>query len=491
MNLNHNLNIDSFRAMVGNSTAGEVRLGADGGLEKINNHGLQRLFSKAKTAVDAAESHYIRQAFLASVSDEVDNATYCAIREKLGISRGSATGDRNSDVYDKPLSRRDIRDILRMADRNRMENTRGADGAAVVSDFELDFKKNGIACLRKLIEKQNAIADRTGGGKVNLTDAELKMLAKRYSRELFAYARGAKSMKALEGAVVFAQIRRLVSERKVDLSSGGKMAVWSRAERRDAQVSLEDSFYCRMETLGVDPARFVEIRNDPVASLRLGLTKADFKPVAMTVVAENVHYDGSLRVSDPDAGPMLDAIERQIWGSGLNNMRRDTFDITAFGEKHDRFVRYDNSKLDCRNLGKSTDPADAETVRALSTGTTDAMVDAHNRAEIEATLRAIRGTMAETGMTVDQYNGVTRIFQQTIYATPMRFGFSSSLYRNRQVKIERKYDDVIVSFDWTDAAEPSAGPDGRPKPKPVDMSLCYRVMRNGLVQVEYLKALGS
>lgn len=111
-----NLNLDSFRAMVGKNNYGEVRLNREGGLEKVNNHFLQREWKIGMQKINSSESQYIREMFMKSVANAtVDKQTLDNIRLKLGIE--TAGGQTSS----APLDRRTIAEVLEMVDKSNSE----------------------------------------------------------------------------------------------------------------------------------------------------------------------------------------------------------------------------------------------------------------------------------------------------------------------------------------------------------------------------------
>lgn len=194
--MNINLNLDSFRAMVGKDNYGDVRLNGNGGLEKVNNHFFQHQFGLGSQKIDPEECRYIRESFLKAISSSgVSGDVLDKIRGKLGIG--------NQETIELALSRRTIAEVLKMVDESKFgvkinrnpSNTESLnsykDTAAnrIIAHFDSelnlsDGKGNtvvNVSRMSKAVSDWNAGAGRT---QINLSDDQLGVLFNRYGTEL-------------------------------------------------------------------------------------------------------------------------------------------------------------------------------------------------------------------------------------------------------------------------------------------------------------------
>ena len=160
-----NLNLDSFRAMVGQSNYGDVRLGSSNSLEKVNNHFLQRTFGLFETKPSKEENYRIRMLFLdaltaAGMSKEMTEQ----IRKDLGLVKG---GD-----YAKPLSRRTIAVVLEKFDADNLARQNGKDNPLVQRFGAMKF-----ADFKRMVQKLNATPNEVF---VSLPDDKLEVFFNRY-----------------------------------------------------------------------------------------------------------------------------------------------------------------------------------------------------------------------------------------------------------------------------------------------------------------------
>lgn len=160
-----NLNLDSFRAMVGQSNYGDVRLGSSNSLEKVNNHFLQRTFGLFEEKPSKEENLRIRMLFLdalaaAGMSEEMTEQ----IRKDLGLVKG---GD-----YAKPLSRRTIVAVLEKFDADNLARQNRKENPLVQRFGAMKF-----ADFKRMVQKLNATPNEVF---VSLPDDKLEVFFNRY-----------------------------------------------------------------------------------------------------------------------------------------------------------------------------------------------------------------------------------------------------------------------------------------------------------------------
>ena len=194
--MNINLNLDSFRAMVGRDNRGDVRLDGNGGLEKVNNHFFQHQFGLGMQKVDREESRYIRESFLHAIRGTgISGDVLNQIRQKLGIG--------NKDLIQTALSRRTISEVLKIVDEalvnkgNEKIDVERGPGKLYTQYYEdrvgydafsdkvtKGQKKAGInlSVVGKEIKSWNANAN--PDERVSLSDDQLSVLFNRYGTEL-------------------------------------------------------------------------------------------------------------------------------------------------------------------------------------------------------------------------------------------------------------------------------------------------------------------
>lgn len=181
------LNLNDFRSVIGVNNYGEVRLGSNGGLEKINNHFLQRC-GIAKTKPARTENILIRQMFANAIkASGVSENTINRLLEQLGIGNDlSAT----SDLAGQPLKRADIKAIIadldnaKLAGNIDMLNWGSVKGLLIAKDFHF----GGTTWLEGKINAYNADHPAVGD-KINLNSTEVKILCDRHRADIIGLMR--------------------------------------------------------------------------------------------------------------------------------------------------------------------------------------------------------------------------------------------------------------------------------------------------------------
>lgn len=185
------LNLNDFRSVIGANNYGEVRLGSNGGLEKINNHFLQR-WGICQTKPDRAENILIRQMFADAIKKSgISEYTVNRLLERLGIGNDlSAT----SDLAGQPLKRADIKAIIADLDGAKIEesaidnrNWSSREGPGMATAFHRD----GATWLEEKINAFN-VDHPAAGGKINLNSTEVKILCDRHRADIIGLMREAK-----------------------------------------------------------------------------------------------------------------------------------------------------------------------------------------------------------------------------------------------------------------------------------------------------------
>lgn len=442
------INLDSFRAMVGANNYGEVRLSAKGGLEIINNHFAQRCFKIAKTNVSAEENKHIRDMFLASVADYVDADTYGIIRERLGIAgRYSLSHGTDQDVYKKPLSRREIKEVLDLVDQRLLSKACVTETASVAA-----LRNGGEAYLATLLDQYNQ-ANPTE--KITASADQLKVIVQRHGLELQRFAGEAElNGKSVKDIVAKMVISYLATEELV-----GKKALFGKTARANGVALPQDtvpmSVKMALSRFGIRHESFAKIADR--ANLQ-NLTADDFDVVSFTTLeGENTHdiadclqeHNGE-KITGSVYDGLVEMLKKNLVGSMVKNMTRNPIRVTI--EAHDA----------------------PPFVSVAEMGTEEKAYQENNK-----TIDQIFGDIRQLGVTADQLVAASKVMNQTVFNLCKTFGANQVGYANVQGKISKDHDDIVVTFVWNGQSE------GHAAQRP--MSFTYRVGQDGMGQVQSIK----
>lgn len=449
--MNINLNLDSFRAMVGANNYGEVRLNLkDGGLEKINQHFLQR-HNIGRIEVDQKENNIIRNAFLQSIAGKVDPDTYRQIRSRLGISELWSSYSSDKKTYDSSLSRREIKAILDIVDRKALVDAKLSESMGVKA-----IREGGAAFLSNILEIYN---NKHPNEQVHATMDQLKVIFNRHGLELQLEV--GKAEKAMEGGVtetVAGLIRSYLSDETLIGSSAlsGSQRKRSNVEKTQMSNSHSGAFGDAMSKLGLKEQKLMETFGQDLKKLHFG--KDDFAPFCWTsfTLASKAELNRFIALkercgNDPITldkhKEFLELINKEIIEWADRNMSRDPQKVTIGDESFDGLEMWQDASGD-----------DKEKIHES------------NKKILHNVLAAIRKLKPD--LTCDQYIAIAKIFNQTAYTIPKVFGVRSSFNDARAtVSVDDK--GPHVSFKWD-----------KPKMENVlPMELKYDVDERGMVHV--------
>lgn len=438
------LNIDSFRAMVGANNYGEVRLSRDGGLEKINNRFYQKSFGIGRKVVDVAENRFIRTAFLSSLSGSVDSDTFREIRAKLGIA-SLVSIEASTEGMDRPLTRREIKEILDIVDNGLLKKSGVSESAAANA-----IREGGAKFIGELLKTNNA---HNPSEAVKLTETQLKVLEQRHGLELQRIA----GLAEQEGQNVAETVARMVRCYLDHETLDSKATTSSTTAGTTAITRLPvNSKWVALSGLGLR----LESYEKTEARGHLVLDDRDFTPVSFTTLYTNSskNYDEILSLmaehkDDPISSGKCNEIYRLLKGNFMetliNNMTRDPIKVTVGGTNYDGLAGVGDGE---------------EGVRKAENGNL-----------ISTILDDIRN-LKPGDMKIDQFIAAAKAMNQTIYNIPRAFGVSVAKFAETRATIESDGEDVIVTLKWSGSANPE-------KPVP-PATLVYTVNREGMVQVQ-------
>lgn len=420
-----NLTLNSFREMVGVSNYGAVRLSDNGGLEKINNHLLQRFFRYDRTAVSKEENCCIRQAFLASLAGEVDGETFREIREMLGIgTKMGAISD--TDLRYTPLKRKQIKQVLDLVDSKRLEMTNGSETSATAE--LIGFK--GAKGLASLIGLYN---EREGVEPISVKPGELKKIFLVHGRELQVIAAAAEKKRQDSVGQVAETIRGYLSAGRLEGEKAATHKKVARSNRFDAAVSaLSGANWSAVGSLGLKQGVFLALeKNKPV---RLG--KDDFTKVSLVtlydknkeeILAEMAKF-GKKPISSPKCDRLFDLLLENIQGQVATNVTRNPISVKVGAAEEQTFTEDGDTKVSVVEENRKVLREIGERVRSLS-----------------------------PEMSVDQFISAMKVMNQTVYTMPKALGLSM-IGIEKLAKIEMDGEDVKVTMTWAkrDAEAPSA-----------------------------------
>ena len=442
------INLDSFRAMVGANNYGEVRLSAKGGLEKINNHFAQRCFKLAKTTVSAEENKHIREMLLSSVADYVDADTYGIIRERLGIAgRYSLSHGTDQDVYNKPLSRREIKEVLDLVDQRLLSKACVTETASVAA-----LRNGGEAYLATLLDQYNQ-ANPTE--KITVSADQLKVIVQRHGLELQRFAGEAELKgKSVKDVVAKMVISYLGTEELV-----GKKALFGKTARATGAALPQDevasSVKMALDRYSIRPEGLAKVADR--TNLQ-NLTAEDFDIVSFTLLDGKYSDDLADRLQDhmgekmvgSDYDELFDLLKKNLIGSIVNNLTRNPIRVSVESVDAPSFVRV-----------------------------SDSVAEGDAKQKNKETIEKIFADIRALGVTAHQFVAATKVMNQTVYNLSKTFGFSPVNYANVHGNVSKDHDDIVVTLVWNGQIE------GREAQSP--MSFTYRVGQNGMGKVEAIK----
>lgn len=455
--MNINLNLDSFRAMVGANNYGEVRLNLkDGGLEKINQHFLQR-HNIGRIEVDKEENNIIRDAFLQSIAGKVDSDTYRQIRSRLGITSLLKTSRDNhdTDVYNSSLSRREIKAILDIVDRKAFVDAKLSENAGVSA-----IRDGGATFLSSILDIYN---NKHPNEQVHATKDQLKVIFNRHGLELQLAA--GKAVNAKESGMaetVAGLIRRYLSDETLveSCALSGSQCKRSNSEKTRLSNFKFDSFRTTMMSLGLKHQKIQEVNGQDRTKLHFG--KDDFEPFCWTTFAltneakcarftELKEKCGNDSINKGEHKELVELIEEEIFSWATYNMGRNPLHITIGDKAFDELETW-------QHLGD-----DKKNERDLKASSNE-----KNLHDILAEIRQLK-----KDMTCDQYIALTRILNQSAYNLPSSFGSKPGHYNDVRATVSVDDKGPHVSFKWD-----------KPKMENVlPMELKYDVDERGMVHV--------
>lgn len=458
--MNINLNLDSFRAMVGANNYGEVRLNLkDGGLEKINQHFLQR-HNIGRIEVDQNENHIIREAFLQSIAGKVDPDTYRQIRSRLGITALLKTSRDNhdTDVYNSSLSRREIKAILDIVDRKAFVDAKLSESMGAIA-----IRGGGPTFLSNILDIYN---NKHPNEQVHATKDQLKVIFERHGLELQLAA--GKAEKAKEGGVtetVAGLIRSYLSDETLIGSSAlsGSQRKRSNSEKTQLSNFNFDSFRTTMMSLGLKHQKIQEVNGQDRTKLHFG--KDDFVPFCWTTFAltneakcarftELKEKCGNDSINNGKHNELVELIEEEIFSWATYNMSRNPIKITIGDKAFDGLEKWGHL---------SSDKENERELRKLRESSNEKILH-----DILAEIRQLK-----KDMTCDQYIALTRIVNQLAYNLPTSFGLKPGHYNDVRATVSVDDKGPHVSFKWD-----------KPKMENVlPMELKYDVDERGMVHV--------
>ena len=313
-----NLNLDSFRAMVGQSNYGDVRLGSSNSLEKVNNHFLQRTFGLFETKPSKEENRRIRMLFLdaltaAGMSKEMTEQ----IRKDLGLVKG---GD-----YEKPLSRRTIAVVLEKFDADNLARQNGKDNPLVQRFGAMKF-----ADFKRMVQKLNATPNEVF---VSLPDDKLEVFFNRYGG-LFRQELAKSTFTSQNPEELDLEIGRRVREYLKDsvdlttLEAGGKAFTQGKdrvSESRQGALSDLEDILSKERDKAERQAADQELR------MKCQKVRGNFKQSAIEKIYKNSKL---VPVFDPVSGKEVTK-KAVVFNTGIEFTKDDFLTLTPFKSREE------------------------------------------------------------------------------------------------------------------------------------------------------------